>query len=421
MIIKSNIFFAVITLFAINVSAFTLSSVTSTNVQTSSAEITYKTSKRANTKVEYSLESSLLPSLTVIKYDAALVFSHRVALLGLQAGTKYYYRVSSSNGSIYRESSILSFETAGATIVTPPPFAISSIAVNNIQTNSAQVSWATNRMATGKVVFSTSLSLSAETVIVYDVNLLSNHSISLSGLQPNTIYYYRVSSADVNGVYAESVILSFKTTALSNPTPIISGILMTATDWQVAYDGYGFVNFDSVTGSVVFAPMAADSSGPQVDISNTHAVLLLANRYLSQGINNARITIDVATEVQLRSPSNAWEVFWLFFNYTYDSTGKKKTNYFTMKPNGIELGTAFDEVGQKFLFTSSAPVLTIGKRNVMVIEKVGKVVRAYVDGVLVMNYNNEGAINPLYDVAGTIGLYSEDARVRIYSVKVDPL
>jgi hypothetical protein len=207
-------------------------------------------------------------------------------------------------------------------------------------------------------------------------------------------------------------------TPTPTPTPpptSTSNIPMTSLEWRTEYDGYGFVNYDSTNQSVVFAPMASTRA------DETHATLLLSKRHLTTPLKNFRMTIVATTEQQLRTPTpNAWECFWIFYNYVYDANGKKITNYFTMKPNGIELGRAHDELGQNFLATATSPLLQIGLSNTYVIEKIGGKLTVTIDGRSVMNYDSATGPYPLYDFAGTIGLYSEDARVRVHSVIVEP-
>ncbi len=88
-----------------------------------------------------------------------------------------------------------------------------------------------------------------------------------------------------------------------------------------------------------------------------------------------------------------------------------------LKPNGVELGTMYDEVGQTFLFTSGQPKLVMGKWNTWKIMKVGQSVQAWIDGVRVMNWRMKNN-KKLYDAAGLMGFYSEDAEVEIRSFKL---
>lgn len=151
--------------------------------------------------------------------------------------------------------------------------------------------------------------------------------------------------------------------------------------------------------------------------NETHAALALANQPI---LKDFVIRVRYRNEQQLRTPTpNGWESFWIFTNYTVDSvTKKKKTNYIAFKPGGIELGTAFDELGQTFLYTNNAVAARspVGQTFETVITKVGQHIEATMGGVRVMTF--DGAKDrTLYDVAGQVGMYTEDARVRVYSVQ----
>jgi hypothetical protein len=184
-------------------------------------------------------------------------------------------------------------------------------------------------------------------------------------------------------------------------------IPLTATHWTTAYDGYGDVTYDERDG-IALAPKAAASP------DTTHAALSLLNNH---NVRNFRISVTANTVEQLRQNSapNAWEVFWLFFNYQPTATGKD-TNYFLLKPTGVELGTAHHELAQTFLYTGPASAYPIGVSNRFEIEKIGNRVTANINGQRVMDYTGN-----ILDVSGQIGLYTEDARVQITDVQITPL
>lgn len=191
------------------------------------------------------------------------------------------------------------------------------------------------------------------------------------------------------------------------PTTTLTTVPTTSSSWLTAYNGYGSVTY-SATSGIVLSPKV--STQP----TETHAALTLANL---PKMRNFRASMIVTTEQQLRlnSAPNAWEVFWLFFNYNPTRYGKN-TNYFILKPNGVELGTATKQIGQTFLQTGPAPAPAIGLANKIDIEKVGTRVRIWVNGVLTTDQ-----VGGVLDVDGSLGLYSEDARVRVTNVKVTKL
>jgi len=219
-------------------------------------------------------------------------------------------------------------------------------------------------------------------------------------------------------------ILSCKSSSVT-PTPGVGGsgstetssslvnFKTTAADWSNIFDGFGSISYNADTG-IVLQPKASTVSG------ETHATLVLAKITETCPIKDFILTIVATTESQLRSGTtpNAWEVFWIFFNFLYIGS-EETSNYFILKPNGIELGRAEELDAQTFLYTAEAPLLTIGKRNTFVVEKTGGHLEISIDGAIVLSYDGGTFPNALYDRTGSIGLYTEDARVRIHSISLE--
>lgn len=302
---------------------------------------------------------------------------------------------------------------------------IYNIQASSTTETSSVITWTTNEYATRQVLYGTSTSLGSRTPIYTTLRL--THSVSLSNLQPGTTYYYRVRSKDRFGNQRTSAIKTFITNAVTpppTPVPDSGDIPLSSTYWHTVYNGYGYVSYDTALApgataaspSVVFAPMA--STQPD----ETHAVLITAKKYMSSPIKDFKVTVVLVTEKQLRTPTpNAWECFWLFFNYSDNGPADKHTNYLVIKPNGTELGRAYDDIGQDYLKTSSTPSVPIGVIHTITVEKRGGKLWAYLNGNLILSYDSATGKYPLFDDPGTIGLYSEDSRVRVYSVKVEPL
>ncbi len=184
---------------------------------------------------------------------------------------------------------------------------------------------------------------------------------------------------------------------ITQPTTVIQ-----PSAWSTLYNGYGSVTWDNT--GVKFAPKSATS------VDETHAVMILKN---ATSVKDFTIKVKAKTTKQLRinSPPNAWECFWLVFNYLPSPDGFKTANYVVLKPNGIEVGTMNSDVGQKFLFTSNMPKMILGVFNNYEIRKNNKTLEVLIDGVSLFNRTFEG----LYDQAGTFGLYSEDAECLVES------
>jgi hypothetical protein len=93
-------------------------------------------------------------------------------------------------------------------------------------TNSATISWATDVAATSNVSYGLTAAYGSS---VGSGALTTNHSISILGLNCNTVYHYRVSSADSTGAGSSSTDQTFTTTACISSPPIISNINVAPT------------------------------------------------------------------------------------------------------------------------------------------------------------------------------------------------
>jgi len=108
---------------------------------------------------------------------------------------------------------------------TTPPL-ISKLSVAGYTGETATITWETDEDTTGQVEYGTSDAYGKVTAT--DGALTTNHSVELTGLQPNTNYHFRVKSTDGEGNEAASGDQSFTTWAAGN-------------DWkEYVNDEYGF-------------------------------------------------------------------------------------------------------------------------------------------------------------------------------------
>ncbi len=183
---------------------------------------------------------------------------------------------------------------------------------------------------------------------------------------------------------------------------------MNSQNWTVAYSGYGKIEFDHKTNEILIAPQQART--PQ----STHASLVLSNQHVT---NNFDVIVEYKNNEPLRTTApNPWEVFWLFFQYQKGVGPHKTTNYAVAKPNGIELGKAFDEVGQSFLKTVDHPIASFNQWHQLRIKRSGEKLTLYFDNKKIFDWDDKNAKEKLYDHQGPLGLYSEDASVTIRKV-----
>ncbi|MFA6973774.1 MAG: fibronectin type III domain-containing protein [Parcubacteria group bacterium] len=186
-----------------------ISQVTTPNISNHQATITWKTTTDSNTYVVYSpttADGSLVdpeeigvPTLV----GGSTPFDHTQTIttyqdVDLLADTTYYFYVKSVDGS----SNIATDDNGGnfyqlltTEDVDPPVLTgINEAIINNTE---VAINWVTDEPATSVVNYGTEEGgpyTDTESVLTYD----ASHYVILSGLDPNTTYYYTVTSADIN-------------------------------------------------------------------------------------------------------------------------------------------------------------------------------------------------------------------------------
>ncbi|MBI2037151.1 MAG: peptidoglycan-binding protein [Candidatus Liptonbacteria bacterium] len=189
---------------------------TTQNVSTGAATIVWTTDEPATTRMYYATEAAPIAANTVVNgtpvpsqpaasssslfpwnysvMDSSLTKSHAVGLSGLNSSTRYYYVVESKDASGNAASS-----TSRAFLTAAPPSVALLVTSQTIDpsTSSAKILWTTNVMSDSQITYGTSLSYGLTTPL--DTTLVTTHSQTLTGLAPNTPYYYQISSRDSFG------------------------------------------------------------------------------------------------------------------------------------------------------------------------------------------------------------------------------
>ena len=142
--------------------------------------------------------------------DNNLVKQHSMPLADLTPETTYSLKVSSTdahgNGPTISQS--ISFTTL-ATPDTTAPIIIGSPLIQNITHQSVVIRWNTSEPATTRLVIGTSPD--AMNQIETKNGLKTFHNLPVTGLIPDTVYYFQVQTADAEGNLAMSEIMSFRT------------------------------------------------------------------------------------------------------------------------------------------------------------------------------------------------------------------
>ncbi|MBV8905552.1 MAG: fibronectin type III domain-containing protein [Acidobacteriia bacterium] len=79
----------------------------------------------------------------------------------------------------------------------PGSLVISNVAATNITNSSATITWTTSQPASSEVEYGPSDWYSA--VSTFNANRVTSHSVSLTGLTPNTVYNYAALSQNKSG------------------------------------------------------------------------------------------------------------------------------------------------------------------------------------------------------------------------------
>ncbi len=190
------------------------------NILQTSATVLWDTNEPATSTVNYGLSSGY--GFTETGDGGGLVTSHRVDLSGLTAESIYHFQiVTADSGGATTTTADDIFTTLSGLDTTAP--VISNIQVINITETGATVTWTTDEPANSKVEYG--LTVAYELGEVSGTDFITSHSLSLSGLSGETIYHFRVTSADSSSNTAVSGDDTFTTLAPPDTeSPIISNI-----------------------------------------------------------------------------------------------------------------------------------------------------------------------------------------------------
>jgi len=144
------------------------------------------------------------------------VTSHSVTLTGLAAGATYDFDVMSADSSAVSSTSANStFSTTG----TAPPPVISNVSSSSVTSGSATITWTTDQASTSVVNYGPTTGYGSTASLA---PLVTSHSVTLTGLSPNTTYDFDVVSANAANASSSSTNLTFTTTSNTAPPPVLS-------------------------------------------------------------------------------------------------------------------------------------------------------------------------------------------------------
>ena len=191
--------------------------ITISNVTRTSAVITWGTDEPATTQVMICDPAGLC---TWTELDNTLVTTHSVTINDLKSDTTYHFTAVSQDVDENTANSEGELTTLAPPDTTPP--LISGVTISNITDLSATVMWKTDTPASSQVKYGTSAAYGLTTPL--KEQSATNHSVTLTGLEPDTTYHFKVASEDTSGNVATSETdLTFRTLASVSPTSIPVG------------------------------------------------------------------------------------------------------------------------------------------------------------------------------------------------------
>ena len=231
-----------------------ISNVTSNNIYTSQATITWTTNELSDSLVEF-LATTTAPTASQVFTDesapsigvASMLTTHQVVLSGLTPNTNYYYQVKSTNAAV---NTATEYSSYSFTTLAGPVIASSSVVVSGIGNNHAQIIWQTDVNADTYLVYSNTITFNSSTEVGQG-DSVTDHSVTITDLAMGTRYYYYVKSGIAQDDNYGNMHY-FLTTSDINP-PVISNVSSTAKrasaiiNWETEEDADSIVNYGTTT------------------------------------------------------------------------------------------------------------------------------------------------------------------------------
>ena len=243
----------------------TITNMAVTNLNTTSATITWTTDELADSSVGYSTDQSYLPEYG----NASMVTSHSITLIGLSPATSYYIRAKSRDA--FANLGQVDYGSPGNNVqsnfyfTTHPGPSISNVAIASASNEQATITWTTDIDSDTYVVYSDSISgsLLVDPLSVGTPDLVGGsapyyHSQTVTGLSEGSTYFFYVESTDGSDNMATDnnggSFYKLYTTS-DNQDPVISGVNVAvksnteaAINWVTDEDADSLVEYGTEVG-----------------------------------------------------------------------------------------------------------------------------------------------------------------------------
>lgn len=189
----------------------TISGVAEASLAINDATIIWTTDELATSRLKYGLSTSYDQEVT-LGASAALV--HTGLILGLSSNTKYYYCIYATDLSGNTSQSCgHSFTTLAESVeLDSNPPTVSLIDITSVSQTSVTISWTTDEVSNAEIEYGTTAGYGSTTPL--NTDLSTSHSVTITGLTPDTEYHYRVRSSDEIGNISHSTDNTFTTSPL---------------------------------------------------------------------------------------------------------------------------------------------------------------------------------------------------------------
>jgi hypothetical protein len=211
-----------------------LAGVSASVVNATSAVIEWTVSTDDTTQVEFGLTTEYgqtsLP-------NTSPETNRSITLSGLWPNASYHYAVICENA---RGGRTISQGGVFTTFAAPGPI-ISNVSISAVSSSGASIAWTTDIRSSSQVFYSGPDRKYVwnpgyvNSAAIRDSSGAMNHSISITGLLPNTLYHFAVQSTDSNGGTSFSPDNTFVTQAIPGPGAVISNISISASAGPVGW------------------------------------------------------------------------------------------------------------------------------------------------------------------------------------------
>ncbi|MDB5204708.1 MAG: repeat-containing protein [Candidatus Taylorbacteria bacterium] len=204
-----------------------ISLITVAPITTSGATIGWTTSELATSSIQYGTTASYG---TTVNLSGNASLSHSTILSSLSPDTTYHYRITSTDVSgnigmsadeIFTTDALsqVEFQTQGQPAPQVATVLISGIETTSISTSAVTIAWNTDLPSDSQVQYGNSENFGSVTAL--SSTLTTSHSVTITGLAPNTNYIFRVKSKPV-GASVATVSTNEEFNTLNHSIPVVA-------------------------------------------------------------------------------------------------------------------------------------------------------------------------------------------------------